>query len=354
MTKTEFLEKLLTAQSPSGYEGPATQVFEDYCVELGGTHLWTDSMGNSCFRIGSSDEYAKKVMISAHIDELGFQIQTVTDSGLLHFISLGGIDKKVLPGSRVLVKSKSGSLIPGVIGKKPIHVEKSSERDEVISISDLVIDIGVTTKSEALELVEPGCVATFADGPIMNFGDHRIASRGLDDKAGVYVIAEVLRALVGERDFLVQNMIAVYVVSTVQEESGLRGAEVAARRIEPDISIDFDVFFATDEGRGIKTEVYGEVELGKGPVIASGPACNPGLVDVMKKVAETKNIPAQLIAKYPWGTNTCVIQTASRDCRTALIGIPERNMHTQVEVCDMRDLENAVFLVVAVIIEVSL
>lgn len=345
----KFLEELLGSYSPSGFEQGATEVFKRYCSGFA-TEEFTDKMGNVAFKVGSGD---KKVMISAHIDELGMMVQNITDQGMLNVISLGGIDKKVLPGSIVMVSRKdiSGSYIKGVIGKKPIHVEYDDKsKDELIPIEDLLVDIGVETKEEALEIIEPGSRVVFEANFIERLGKNRFASKGLDDKIGVFIVAEVLRniSLTYPGQF---NDYTFYGVANTQEEVGLRGAMVTSKRINPDVSIDIDVTFATDEGRGIKPESYGDIKLGKGPVIMSGPDKSWELRKKMISVADLFDIPTQLAASHAGGTNTAAIQEGAMDCETMLVSIPQRNMHTQVEVCDYRDVEGAIDLIYKTLLE---
>lgn len=342
MINREFLKKLLETSSPSGNEECAVKVFDEYCNKFSHQEF-KDKMGNSAFKIGTG---RTKVMISAHIDELGMMVQNITDQGMLNIISLGGIDKKVLPGSIVVISKKDNpeEYIEGVIGKKPIHVEyDDNSKDDVIPIEDLLVDIGAESKEEAMKLVEIGSYAMFQPNFIEHLGRNRFASKGLDDKIGVFIVAEVLKMLSQKQELFKDY--TFYGVANTQEEVGLRGATVTSKKINPDISIDIDVTFATDEGRGIKPEMHGDIKLGGGPVIMSGPDKSRRLRNRMIEVAKTYGISYQLRASYAGGTNTAAIQENSLDCETMLISIPNRNMHTQVEVCDYRDIEGAIELI---------
>lgn len=345
----ELLKTLLKTSSPSGYEKEATEVFNKYCSEFA-KYEFTDKMGNSCWRIGRGE--SKKIMISAHIDEIGMQVLYITDKGMIHFIPLGGIDVKTLLGSEVTIHGKAGK-ISGVIGKKPIHCESYDERESTkIKIEDLIIDIGCETKEEVLDLLEIGSPITFSCQPLMEFGKNKVVSKGLDDKIGIFIVMEVLEKL-SKLDPLALDGVAIYGVSNTQEEVGLRGAKVTSKRINPDISIDIDVTFATDEGRGIQPEKYGEVELGKGTIIQNGSDKSERLVRLMIDTAKEKNIPYQVISSRCGGTNTEAIQEGAFDCETALISIPNRNMHTQVEICDWRDIEASIDLITETIVKLS-
>lgn len=345
----EFLGKLLGTISPSGYEEDATKVWNDYCSKFS-KHVWTDKMGNSCFSIGSTlRPGTKNIMLSGHIDEIGFQVQSIAESGLLYVIGLGGIDKKVLPGAEVMVQGKDGQWIPGIIGKKAIHVETPDERDKAEKLEDLPIDIGAESKEAAMELVEVGSVVGFKCN-YTELGGNRFMSKGLDDKIGVFIVAEVMKNLSSINPTVLDGTV-IYGVSNTQEEEGLRGARVSSARLNPDISIDIDVTFATDEGRGIKSEKHGDVRLGGGAVIQNGPDKSKRIVKMMKRIAATENIPYQLASSYSGGTNTSAIQECSRDCETILVSIPNRNMHTQVEVCDYRDIQSAIDIITKTVIE---
>lgn len=353
----KFLNDLLKSASPSGYEEESTEIFKEYCRGFDNANMeFIDKIGNCVFSIGDmSSKNPKKIMISGHIDEIGLQVIYITDDGFIKFTSLGGIDKKVLPGSIVYIINDKGEKIKGVIGKKPIHVETPDERHEVNKFEDLIIDIGTDNKEETLKLVSIGNPIIFNSDIDINFGNNKIVSRGLDDKIGVFITAEVLRRLNEEFESYpgycsLEDKI-VYCVSNVQEEVGLRGAMISSNRINPDISIDIDVTFATDEGRDINPGIYGEIKLGKGVVIENGPDKSKRLVKLMKDIANKNNISYQISCCHNGGTNTSAIQENSFDCETILLSIPNRNMHTQVEICDWRDVESCIDLIVAIIKE---
>lgn len=348
MENKEFFEKLLKSNSPSGYEEESTKVFNDYC-SLFSSKEFEDNIGNSVFTIeGNNDGESnlKKIMISGHVDQIGAQVSYINDKGQLSFISLGGLDKKTLPGSRVNVRTTDGNWIIGVIQKQPIHVETPEQRDEIIKIKDMTVNIGCETKEEAKKIVEIGSPIVFADEPIMNFGNNWICSPGLDDKVGVYITAEVLKNLSNDINSITGKKI--YGVSCTQEEEGLRGAMVCSKNINPDISIDIDVTFSTYE-QDIDKSVYGDIKLGNGPVISIGPDKNKNLINLAKKISKEKSIPVQFESTHCGGTNTSAIQENSLNCMTLLISIPNTSMHTQVEVCDWRDIEGAINLITEIV-----
>lgn len=334
-----FLKEFLESCSPSGYEFEATKLFNGYCEKLKAKHEFTDQMGNSCYSIGTGKT---KIMISAHIDELGYQVQNITDKGMIQFVELGGIDKKTLPGTKVVFINKDKKIY-GVIGKKPIHVETPEERSSVDKLENLLVDVGAESKKELEGIIEIGDVFLPDTGELCDLGKNRFTYRGLDDKIGVFIITQVLQNIYLNKD-ICKNF-TVYFVANTQEEVGLRGSTVTSKRINPDISIDLDVTFATDEGRGISEAIYGNVELGKGPVIQFGPDKNMKIINKLIHTATINAIPYQRACSYAGGTNTAAIQENSLDCATALISIPNRNMHTPVEVCDYRDIEASIELI---------
>ena len=329
-----FLKELLTAVSPSGYEGSASEVFTKQMNKFA-TPVTQDAAGNTIFAMGNL-EAETKLMLSAHIDEIALQIQYIDDKGFLHFVADGGVDKKVLPGSHVKILTNNG-IINGVIGKTPIHVEyHTDDKDKAIKIKDLKIDIGAETKEEASNLVSIGDIALVHAEPI-DLGANRIAGRGLDDKSGIFVICEVAERL----SKINLDNICVYFVACTQEETTATGAVVAAANIDPTYSIDFDVTFATDDDY-VSPNEWGDVKLGKGGAIAHGVNNCPYLTNIIKTVCKDNGIPYQEFVAPDDGTNTLYIRQSSSNCLTQLLSIPNRNMHTQAEVCDYRDLQSLV------------
>lgn len=338
----EFLRNLLSAPSPSGYEEQASKVFYDYVKDFTKTEF-VDHIGNTVVSVGHGDT---AIMLSAHIDEIGLLVQHIDDKGFIHFISDGGIDKKVLPGSTVTIHTSQG-VVHGVIGKSPIHVEyNSDDKDKAIKIKDLKIDIGAQNKEEASH-VSIGDPITICDIPL-ELGSNRFSGRGLDDKVGVFIVAEVMKEL----SKLNLDNVTVYGVACTQEETSASGAIGAAMKIDPHYSIDFDVTFATDDDY-VSANEWGDIKLGKGGAIAYGVDSNNALAKRVKKLCQEGNIPYQEFAKECGGTNTVYIKQSSTDAQTLLLSIPNRNMHTQVEVCDYRDLKSLIEMTVATVLDIN-
>ena len=332
----DFLKKLLMTSSPSGFEYYAGRVYREYLGSFC-DKVFTDIMGNSFGIINEDAPF--KVMLAGHYDEIGFQIVHICDNGFIYFRSVGGIDKITLPGTEVEVLTENGK-ISGVIGKKPIHLVEQKDRDKSIEIKDLWIDIGVSDKKTAEELVSIGDPIAFKPNYTLLRND-RLVSKSLDDKIGAFIAAEVIKSLSAKK---LKN-IGVYCVGTVQEELGLRGAQTAAFSIHPNVGIAIDVGFATDTP-DINVKQYGVAKLGKGPILHRNADNNIVLGKLLRSTAKENKIEYQEDAGFraSGGTDTAVIQLTKSGVATALICIPNRYMHTQVEMVDLNDVENAVKL----------
>ncbi len=326
----EFLQKLCDAMSPSGFEGDAVKIWKErtnaYCDEIR-----TDVHGNTIAVLNK--EGRPRVMLAGHIDEIGFMIKYIDDKGFLYFKPIGGVDRHLVPGERLMIKGKKGIVI-GAVGKKPIHVMEAEEREKVVKFKDMWIDIGVASKKEAEELVSIGDPAV----PAVKFeklNEKRVMGRGFDDKAGAFVVSEVLKLLKGKK-----IEAGVYGVATVQEEIGLRGAKTSAYGIQPDVGIAIDVTIATDYPT-VDAKEIGEIKLGKGPVIARGPNINPKVFELLIKTAEEEKIPYQVEGiERGTPTDANVIQLTRAGVAAGLVSIPCRYIHTPVEVLELSDLEN--------------
>jgi len=337
----KFLEKLLDAPSPSGYEQPAQRIFREYVTPFC-DELTTDVMGNVLGRISGKGKALTRVMIVGHTDEIGLQVKYIDDKGFLYFAAVGGVDAHLTPGKRVNVHTANGPLA-GVIGKKPIHLMDNKDRETVVKIEAQYIDIGAKDKKEAQKLVRVGDSVTFGSEFIRLHGD-RVASRGFDDKAGCFVVAEVLRLVAASAK---KPAVDLYGVSSVQEEIGLRGGTTSCYTVNPDVGICVEVDFATDQP-DVEKKHNGEVALGKGPILARGANINPHLLDLLSTAAAKEKIAIQHTASpRATGTDANVMQISRGGVATALVKIPLRYMHTPVETVSLGDLEDAARLIVA-------
>lgn len=331
-----FLRKLISTPSPSGFEGEVQKIFLERVQDKVDKH-YKDVHGNA-FGVIHPDR-APRVMLAGHCDEVGLMVEYVNDQGYIHFSAVGGVDPHVTAGIRVIVHTASGP-VPGVVGKRPIHLIEEKDRQKVVKIEEQWIDIGAKSKEEALQIVSVGDPITF-DVDFQTLSGTRVTGRGFDDKVGVFVVAETLRRVNWEKLHC-----SVHGVSTVQEELGLRGARTSAFGIAPHVGIAVDVAFASDCPDVDKRRV-GDIALGKGPVIARGPNINPKVFQRFVDLARAHGIPYQVQAESrATGTDANAIQITREGVVTGLIGIPNRYMHTPSEVIDTEDVENAVRLLV--------
>jgi putative aminopeptidase FrvX len=336
----KFLKKLVAAPSPSGYEQPAQRVFRDYVEHY--AEISTDVLGNVVSFIPGQGDNRLKVMLVAHCDEIGFQVKYIDDNGYIWFSAVGGVDPHITIGQRVIIHGSNGT-VAGVIGRKPIHLLDAKDRDSVIKLDNQYIDIGVANRKEAEELIRLGDPVTFA-AELMPLQGDRVASRGFDDKAGCFVVAEVMRLVAESGQPLPVDL---YGVSSVQEEVGLRGGKTSSYSVNPDVGICVEVYFSSDQP-DVDKKLNGEICLGKGPVIPRGLNINPFLFDLLTSTAGSQEIPVQVISiPRATGTDANVMQVSRSGVATALVTLPLRYMHSPVEVVSLSDLEQAARLIVA-------
>lgn len=342
----DFLQRLVAAPSPSGYEQPAQRVFREYVTPF--ARVTTDVLGNVSAFIGGHRQGAPRVMLIGHSDEIGFQVKYIDDHGFIYFGAIGGVDPHLTPGQRVRVHGRNGT-VAGVVGKKPIHLMEPKDRETVVKLDSQYVDIGAARKEETEQLVRVGDPITFAGGLERLHGD-RVTSRGFDDKAGSFVVAEVLRLVAAATE---RPQVDLYGVSSVQEEVGLRGGVTSSYSVNPDIGICVEVDFCTDQP-DVERKHNGEVGLGKGPILPRGANINPVLFDLLADTAARENIPVQFTGiPKATGTDANVMQISRGGVATALVKIPLRYMHTPVEVLSLADLENAVRLITATLYRIE-
>ena len=336
----KFLEELLMTCGPSGFEFEQAKVYRDYLRPFA-DDIRTDVLGNTIARLNPDAKF--QFMLSGHYDEIGFQVVSIMPQGLVSFRPVGGIDPLTLPGTGVEILTEKGH-IPGVIGRKPIHLQTPDERKAVPKIEDLWIDIGAADQKAAEKLVKVGDPISFSRNFEM-LSKTCVHSKSLDDKIGAFVIAEAFRQLAKRK-----IKVGVACVGTVQEELGLRGAITGAFGVNPDAAIAVDVGFATDVP-GIKPELLGDIKLGGGAELQRNADNNPPLLNRILKAAAKHKIPYQMTTGHraTGGTDTAAIQMTRGGVATALISIPNRYMHTPAEICDLRDVESAIGLIVETI-----
>ncbi|CAN5629915.1 M42 family metallopeptidase [soil metagenome] len=334
----EFLKKLLDTPGPSGFEAAAARVWRE---EAGGfaDRVTADVSGNSVAVINEGG--SPRIMLAGHIDEIGVMVTHIDDDGFIYFEGVGGWDSQVLVGQRILLLTRAGHVI-GVIGKKPIHLMKTEDKEKVSKIEDLWIDIGAKDRAAATErgvrVGDPGVI----DARLLELGNGLIASRSIDNRIGAFVVLEALRLLSRERP---AAMVAA--VATTQEEIGYfgGGARPSAYALDPQLAIVVDVTFASDSP-GIEKKEIGEHKLGSGPVITRGSATHPVMVDRLVALAEQEDIACTLTAAPRYtATDADAIHLSRAGVATAVISVPNRYMHSPNEIVSLADLMAAARLI---------
>lgn len=332
----EALYESLQMASPSGSEEQVTKLFAKE-IRPFVDEVYTDVNGNC---IAHKKGPGQKIMLMAHADEIGLMISYIDDRGFLYFKEIGGIDTNLLPGQRVSIMGQQGS-ITGVIGKKPIHLQEKSESNKALNPEDLWIDIAAKDKADAESKVQIGSVATFQGTPTQ-LNDTLLLSKSLDDKIGLAVLMGLAQNLQSQ-----QTDKDIYLVASVQEELGARGAQMVTAAILPDVGIAIDVTHATDYPT-MSPAKDGDISLGKGAVIPLGPNMSKGINQTLINLAKTNDIPYQIEAiARPTGTDAREIQVAGTGIQTGLISIPCRYMHTPSEVVSLADADSAIALLTA-------
>lgn len=326
----QFFEQLISTPSPSGFETAAQRVWADY-VKPHCDAFRSDSYGNAFARLG--DEAAgPHIILAGHIDELGFMVSHISDEGFLFVQGIGGIDRALFRGQRVHVHG-SGGVIHGVTGSLAIHLQEPDDRKKVPELHEMYVDIGAKSKEDAAKLVRVGDAITYADG-LEHLQNNRVAARGSDNRIGVWSAGEALRQLASKRP-----AVCVTAVSTVQEENGLYGATMAGYSAKPDVALVVDVTHGTDIPNCSKPK-HGDVRLGLGPVISFGSSNHPVVVQRLLDVAAKEGIPIQREANpRRTGTDADAFFLQRGGIPTASLGLPNRYMHSPVEVIDLADLE---------------
>ncbi len=334
----EFLTEILRTNSPSGYEKQLMYVIKGHMDSV--CSIKTDCIGN--LYMYSSNKGPMTVMISAHADEVGFQIADIDNNGFVYARNIASPDKQTISGNIVTAITKNGE-IQGVIGKKPPHIIEYKERDKCLGIEDLWIDFGFETKVEAESHVERGDYITLFSEPRFTSNNNRIISKALDNKIGIFIMSEVMR-----RICQLNIPLSVVGVATVQEELGCRGSIVSSNIVVPDVAFCIDVGISTDIPN-ISSKNYGLFDLGKGVGIIRNADNNEFLTKTLVDTANTNGISYQKIIGHrsTGGTEASHIQLSQQGVVTANISVPNRYMHSLVEMCDLRDVESAINLLVA-------
>jgi len=327
----EFLEALLETASPSGYETPGQRVWVDY-VSRFADDVTVDEYGNAVAVHEGDSDVDVSVALAGHGDEIGFVVRRVTDDGFVKLGRVGGSDKTVSRGQHVTVHTDDGP-VSGVVGQTAIHLRENGDGESVPEVREQYVDVGTADGEEASDLVECGDPVTFTQ-QVRDLAGERVAARGMDNRVGTWAAAEGLR-----RSIAAEADATVYAVSTVQEEVGLKGAQMVGFDLEPDAVVATDVTHATDSPSVPAGKETG-LELGGGPVLTRGSSNHPAVVDAVREVAADRDVDVQLqAAGIRTGTDADAFYTARGGIPSLNVGIPNRYMHTPVEVVDLADLD---------------
>jgi putative aminopeptidase FrvX len=339
MPAPELLHRLLTAAGPSGHETDPARVWREGCAEFT-DEVKADSVGSSTARVPGTAGGPTLALIG-HIDEIGVHVSHIDDEGYLRFGEVGGWDQVVLVGQRVRIATRAGT-IPGVIGRKPIHLLKGPDREKVPQLKELHIDIGAKDGEQARELVRIGDVAVIDADPI-DLPNGRLVARALDNRIGSYVAARAAR-LVAESGGAPGDVIAVAVA---QEETTFAGSRTSAFALEPDLAIVLDVTFATDQP-GIDLGPITKHPLDSGAVIARGTVLHPKVTELLYETAEQEGLAftVESLGRMT-GTDADAVHLSRSGIPTGLVSVPIRYMHSPVELVSLADIEVAAKLVAA-------
>lgn len=341
----DFLYKYLNNASPTGFESSGQALWLDYVKPYTDTYF-TDTYGSAVAVINPEAKY--KVVIEAHADEISWFVNYVSDQGYIYVIRNGGSDHQIAPSKRVNIHTKKG-VVKGIFGWPAIHVRDKS-KEETPSLKNIFIDVGASSRKEVEDMgIHVGTVITFED-ELMELNEKYLVGRALDNRIGGFMIAEVARRI---QENSIQLPFGLYVVNAVQEEIGLRGAEMIAHRIKPDLAIITDVTHDTNSPMYDKV-TSGDISLGDGPAVCYGPAVQNNVLDMILGVAEAKGIPFQRrAASRSTGTDTDAFAYSNEGVASALISIPLKYMHTTVEMCAKDDLEKTIQLIYETVIQVQ-
>jgi putative aminopeptidase FrvX len=343
----EFLKTYINTPSAVGFETGGQKVWLNYIKEYADT-TFTDPYGTAVAVMNPDKPF--KVVIEAHADEISWFVNYISPEGLIYLKRNGGVDHQIAPSQRVTIHGKKGP-VKAVFGWPAIHTRSGgADKEQQPKVENLFLDCGARNKKEAEDLgIHIGSVVTYAEGfDEVSYGNY--IARAFDNRIGGFMIAEVARLLKENKKSLPY---ALYVVNAVQEEIGLRGAEMIARRIKPDIAIITDVTHDSTTPM-INKMIEGDCACGKGPALVYGPAVHNKLLAVIEKVAENNKIPLQLRAvSRSTGTDTDSFAYANDGCPSALISIPLRYMHTTVEMLNRNDVENTIKLMYESVLALS-
>ncbi len=332
----EFLHQYINNSSPTGFETSGQKLWLDYLKPYIDDYI-SDAYGSAAAIINPGQEY--KAVIEAHADEISWWVNYITNDGFIYVCRNGGSDHQIAPSKRVNIYTKKG-IVKGIFGWPAIHVREPG-KEEPPTLKNIFIDVGCSSKKEVEKLgIHVGCVMTYED-ELINLNENFYTGRALDNRIGGFMIAQVARLLVEQG---IKLPYTLYIVNAVQEEIGLRGAEMISRRIKPSVSIITDVCHDTQTPMMDK-KIQGDIASGKGPVLSYAPAVQNNLLNLIIQTAEKEKIDYQRLASSrSTGTDTDAFAYSAEGVPSALISLPLRYMHTTNETVHKKDIENVVWL----------
>ena len=343
----DFMERYLNNASPTGFESPGQKLWLQYLEPYIDT--WElDTYGTAYGIINPGKDY--KVVIEGHADEISWFVHYITDDGFLYVVRNGGSDHMIAPSKRVNIHTRKHGIVKGVFGWPAIHTRRGDEGNLKTELHNIFIDIGAKDKAEVLEMgVDVGCVITYPD-EFMTLNDKYFVGRALDNRMGGFCIAQVARLL---KENNIELPYSLYVVNSVQEEIGLRGAQMVAHRIKPDVAIVTDVTHDTHTPL-INKKKQGSVKAGSGPSVTFAPAVHNKLLNLIIDTAEEHDISIQREASSrSTGTDTDAFAYSNEGVASALISLPLRYMHTTVEMAHREDVANVTRLIYETLLKIE-
>ena len=340
-----FLENYLNNASPTGYEAEGQKLWMEYIQPYVDTFI-TDTYGTAVGVINPEAPY--KVVIEGHSDEIAWYVNYITDDGLVYVIRNGGSDHQIAPSKRVNIHTKNG-IVKGVFGWPAIHT-RNRDKEENPKISNIFIDLGCETKEQVEKMgVHVGCVITYPD-EFMIMNENKFVCRAIDNRMGGFMIAEVARLL---HENNIKLPFGLYITNSVQEEVGLRGAEMITQTIKPNVAIITDVCHDSSTPM-IEKKIEGDTKIGRGPVVTYAPAVQNNLRELILDTAIEKGIPFQRLASSRvTGTDTDAFAYSNGGVASALISLPLRYMHTTVEMVHRDDVENVIKLIYETLLKIE-
>ncbi len=340
----QFLEKYLNKFSPTGNENEGQQIWTNH-ISSYIEKIQTDLYGTAVGIINPNSPY--KLILEAHVDEISWYVNYITEEGIIYVSRNGGSDHQIAPSKRVIIHTKKG-FIHGVFGWPAIHTRKPSA-EKYPNVENLFVDIGVSSKNEAINMgVHVGCIITYPD-TFFILNQNYFVSRALDNKIGGFIIAEVAKIIIENR---IDLKFGLYIVNSVQEEVGFKGAKMISQTIQPDVAIVTDVIHDTYSPM-IDKKIQGDIKCGLGPVIGYAPSIHKSIRELMIHTANRKKIHFQRWVSSSTGTDTDAFAYSNKGVLSALISIPLKYMHTTVEMVHKKDVELTVLLIFETLQEIN-